>query len=305
MDNEMEMQNSEALSNTEVTIDEIDGQINSMYSDLEALNVQSNPDVKKQNQILQKIQELQGLKSGLYTTISSNYATVQSNVALSRNSLVNEMAMSGVVEHELQNVQNNLSSLKESRYNTARMTEINNYYSEKYDTQTTVMKTIVYFCIPLLILGILTKKDFIPRNIALIVMSILIGLAIVIVALQTIDIMRRDNMIFSEYDFPFYPNEVDLNQTSNEADQPVARNLKMSCAGEACCPSGNKYGTVWDASNKQCVTPSFKDTQKEGFVGEKCLQNSFSKADFNINVFKNNNTISGYNDNNSNNYAKF
>ena len=62
MDNEMEMQNSEALSNTEVTIDEIDGQINSMYSDLEALNVQSNPDINKQNQLLQKIQELQQLK---------------------------------------------------------------------------------------------------------------------------------------------------------------------------------------------------------------------------------------------------
>ena len=63
-------------------------------------------------------------------------------------------------------------------------------------------------------------------------------------------------------------------------------------------------GTVWDATNKQCVTPSYKDSQSEPFVGERCLQNSFDKADFNVNIFKNNNVINGYSENNDN-YAKF
>jgi hypothetical protein len=310
MVSQISQQNNENTDQTMNTIEQIDGQIQSMYINLEALNVQSNPDINKQNQLLQKIQELQQLKSSLYTSLSNNYASVQSNVALSRNSLVNEMAVSGLVKNELQNVQNNLSSLEDSRYNTVRMAEINNYYSEKYDTQTSVMKTIVYFCIPLLILGIVTKKELIPKKIALVIMSILIGLAIVIVSFQVIDIMRRDNMVFSEYRFPFNPDDVDKKAVVDlsSPDQPVARNLTQSCTGEACCPSGNTYGTIWDATNKQCVTPSYKDTQKEGFVGEKCLQNSFNKADFNVNVFKeNNNTISGYSENNSNsnNYAKF
>lgn len=309
MDSQMSQQNNENTDQTMNTIEQIDGQIQSMYINLEALNVQSNPDINKQNQLLQKIQELQQLKSSLYTSMSNNYASVQSNVTLSRNSLVNEMAVSGLVKNELKHAQNNLASLEDSRYNTVRMAEINNYYSEKYDTQTSVMKTIVYFCIPLLILGILTKKELVPKNIALVIMSILIGLAIVIVSFQVIDIMRRDNMVFSEYNFPFKPDDVDKkagNVDLSSPDQPVARNLTMSCAGEACCPDGNTYGTIWDATNKQCVTPSYKDTHKEGFVGEKCVQNSFNKADFNVNVFKeNNNTISGYSENNSNNYAKF
>ena len=89
------------------TITQIDEQIQGIYNDLEALSVQSNPNVNKQNQLLQKIQELQQLKTSLYTSMSNNYASAQSNVAISRNSLVNEIAIGGIVEGELTNAQNN------------------------------------------------------------------------------------------------------------------------------------------------------------------------------------------------------
>jgi len=281
------------------TISQIDSQIQGMYNDLEALSVEQNPNANKQNQILQKIQELQQLKTSLYTSVSNNYATTQSNVAISRNSLVNEMAVGGIVEHELKNVQGNLNSLQDARYDKLRMAEINNYYSDKYDTQAKVMKTIVYFCIPILILGLLMKRGILSSNIALILIAIILGLAIVVVLLQVFDIASRDNMNFSEYNFPFDPTAVDSNDLGNPNDQPVKANLTLSCAGEACCPDGNANGTKWDSANKQCVT--------EGFVGERCLKNSFRKSDFNVGVFTNNSVVSGYNssDSNSDNYAKF
>jgi len=280
------------------TISDIDIQIQGLYDDLEALSVEQNPNENKQNQLLTKIQELQHLKSNLYTSFSNNYATAQTNVATSRNNLVNEMAISGIVDHELKNVQGNLNSLQDARYSKLRMAEINNYYSDKYDTQAKVMKTIVYFCIPILILGILMKREIIPLNIALILIAIILGLAIVIVLLQLFDIASRDNMNFSEYTFSFDPSAVDSNDLGNPDDQPVKVDLSLSCAGEACCPDGNPNGTKWDTSNKQCVT--------ESFVGERCLKNSFRKSDFNIGVFTNNNVVSGYSSNDiNNNYAKF
>lgn len=280
------------------TISEIDIQIQGMYDDLEALSVKQNPDANKQNQILKKIQELQQSKSSLYTSISNNYATAQSNVATSRNSLVNEMAVGGIIEHELKNVQGNLGALQDARYGKLRMAEINNYYSDKYDTQAKVMKTIVYFCIPILILGLLMKREIIPSNIALISIAIILGLAIVIVLLQLFDIASRDNMNFSEYNFPFDPSAVDSSDLGNPNDQPVKVDLSLSCAGEACCPDGNPNGTKWDTSNKQCVT--------ENFVGERCLKNSFRKSDFNVGVFTNNTEVAGYSSSDINeNYAKF
>ena len=281
------------------TIRQIDSQIQGMYNDLEALSVEQNPNASEQNQILQKIQELQQLKTSLYTSVSNNYATTQSNVATSRNSLVNEMAVGGIVEHELKNVQGNLSALQDARYGKLRMAEINNYYGDKYDTQAKVMKTIVYFCIPILILGLLMKRGILPSNIALVLIAIILGLAIVVVLLQVFDIASRDNMNFSEYNFPFDPTAVDSSDFGNPNDQPVKVDLTLSCAGEACCPTGNTNGTTWNSANKQCVT--------EGFVGERCLKNSFRKSDFNVGVFTNNSVVSGYNssDSNSDNYAKF
>lgn len=288
------------------TIGQIDTQIQSIYNNLEALSVQANPDLNKQNALLQQIEKLQQLKSSLYTSVSASYSSTQANVAESRNSLVDEIAVTNVVGQELNNATKNLSALEQARYNKVRMAEINNYYSDKYSAQTNVMKTIVYFCIPILILGILMKKEILSKNISLALIGILVGLAIVVVILQAIDLGSRSNMVFSEYDFPFDAENVDLNSNSNDDDQPTQQDRTLSCAGEACCPEGNDYGTVWDNTNKKCVTPSYKDTQSEGFVGSKCLQNSFGKSDFNVNVFETNSKgVKGYSDMDNTGFATF
>ena len=300
----MIQQNLERGDQTLQTVGQIDAQIQSIYNNLEALSVQQNPDLNKQTQLLQKIEELQQLKSSLYTSINNSYADTQANVAQARNSLVDETAINGIIGQELKNVNKNLSALEQARFNKVRMAEINNYYSDKYGAQTNVMKTIVYFCIPILILGILMKKEFISKNIATALIGILVGLAIIIVLFQAIDIARRNNMTFSEYEFPFNTDNVDLNSESNSDDQPKQQDYSMSCIGEACCPTGNNFGTLWDKNQKKCVTPNYENTQSEPFVGAKCLQNSFNKADFNVNIFKNNNQeVKGYTD--DSNFAKF
>ena len=176
---------------------------------------------------------------------------------------------------------------------------------QKYETQSKIMKTIVYFCIPILILGILLKKSIIPQNIALSLIGILTGLAVVVVFLQAVDVMRRDNMVFDEYKFPFDADSIDLSSDSNSDDQPKKTEWGLSCAGKACCPEGNDYGTVWDDTTKQCVTPQFQSSNSEGFVGERCLQSSFNKPTEEIKFFKNTGIIAGYGGDNNDNYAKF
>jgi len=291
------------------TINQIDTQMGSLYQGLERLSVQSSPDLNKQNKIIKQIENLQKLKQDLYKNLSNSYSSLQANVAESRDALVNEVAVGGVVKNELQNANKNLGLLQQERFNKLRMAEINDYYSDKYTTQTSVMKTIVYFCIPILILGILMKKNIIPQNIALAIIGVLGGICIFIVIMQTIDIMRRSNMVFDEYKFPFDEDAAKDQAGSGSGDDPIKRNLTLSCTGEACCPDGNLFGTTWDSDNKQCVTPSYLDTDKksdsEGFVGERCLQNSFNKSDFNVNVFSNTGgAVKGFNGKDDE-YAKF
>ena len=300
------------------TIQQIDRQIENMYDNLEALSVERNPNLNEQNNILKKIQELQTLKSSLYNSLSYSYASTQANVAEARNSLVNEVAVGGVIKNELGNAKKSLSALKDARYNKLRMAEINNYYSEKYSAQTVVMKTIVYYCIPILILAILTKKELIPQNIGIIIMGLLVGLALFMIGYQIIDIMSRDNMVFSEFEFPFDPNSVNLDKDSNDKDQPFKMDMSFSCAGESCCPPGNVYGTVWDSEKKQCVLPGDKELckaeksvmgemddimQSEGFIGSKCLESSFDKPNVNVNLTNDGKNIMGYSESDGSNYA--
>jgi len=303
MDNQQIQQEQVRETQIVTTISNIERQIRTLYSSLEELSVQSAPDLTEQNNILSQIKELQKLKTSLYKTLSSSYASTQASVAEARNSLVDETAVVGVIGNELNIAKKNLNQLQNRRANKVRMAEINDYYSSKYSTQSGIMKTVVYFCVPILILGILMKKSIIPKNIALAIIGILSGLAIVVVGLQVIDVMRRDNMVFDEYNFPFDADAQDLSSDTNEIDQPSLSAPTLNCVGETCCPEGNDFGTVWDDTNKQCVTPSYKSTTSEGFVGEKCLQGAFSKPNVNIDLFPNSSVVTGYN--NSDDYAKF
>lgn len=307
MDSQMIKDQGNQDIQTITTIKQIEQQIRSMYTSLEEMSVLPTPNLNKQNKILSKIEDLQKLKTSLYQSLSASYASTQSSVAEARMALVDETAVAGVISNELQNANKNLSALQSERYNKTRMAEINDYYSSKYETQSKIMKTIVYFCIPILILGILLKKSIIPQNIALSLIGILTGLAVVVVFLQAVDVMRRDNMVFDEYKFPFDADNVDLSSDSNSDDQPKKTDweLTMSCKGESCCPEGNDYGTVWDDTTKQCVTPNFQSSNSEGFVGERCLQSSFNKPTEEIKFFKNTGIIAGYGGDNNDNYAKF
>lgn len=304
MDSQMIYQEQNSDAQTVTTIKQIEQEIRALYSSLEEISVLSNPNLGKQNKILSKIERLQQLKTSLYESLSQNYAATHASVVETRNALVDETAVAGVIKNELQSANKGLQALQYERSNKVRMAEINDYYSSKYETQAKIMKTIVYFCIPILILGILMKKSIIPQNIALGIIGVLSGLAIVVVIFQVIDVMRRDNMVFDEYKFPFNPNDVDLSSDSDAGDQPKKSDWSLSCAGQACCPEGNNFGTVWDATNKQCVTPSYATSQSEGFVSGKCLQSSFNKPNTTVNVFENNNVVKGYDDKNDN-YAKF
>jgi hypothetical protein len=306
MDSTMIQQEQQRDIETIQTINQLDTQMNELYQNLETLSVQNSPDINKQNQIIKQLEQLNSTKQNLYKTLSSSYASIQSDVAESRDALVNEVAVGGVIKNELTNAKQNLSVLQQERYNKLRMAEINDYYSDKYSTQTNVMKTVVYFCIPILILGILIKKNILPAKIGLGIIAVLAGICIFMVIMQTIDIMRRSNMVFDEYDFPFDPETADTSGSGNGADQPEPVSYTLSCAGEACCPSGNNFGTIWDPTNKQCVTPSYQDSQTEGFVGKKCLQSTFNKPNDNINIFKENKSVvKGYSLGQEDDYAKF
>lgn len=282
-------------------INNIDTEITKMYENLEKNDSLSE---REKKDIIANIETLQNTKQNLYSSLNDQYNSLQMNAVESRNSLVNNTAVSNIIKNQIQNSKKNMNILNKERYNKLRMAEINDYYSDKYAAQSSIMKTIVYFCVPILILGILMKKELLSKNISLGIITALIVICIIVIFMKVTDIMSRSNMVFDEYDFSFNPESVEnVSSDSNDDDQPSIFDNVLGCSSENCCPPGNDFGTVWDSSIKKCVTPEYEDTHTEGFVGTRCLQSTFSKNTFNSNIFKNNSSVKGFGM--EENYAKF
>jgi len=291
---------------TVTSISQVDVQISELYTELEKLTVQLNPDISQQQKILNNIDELQKLKISLYNNISQDYASAQADLVETRDNLVNDVAMANVLNGEIANVNSNLSNLKNTRNEKVRMAEINNYYSSKYETQTNIMKTVVYFCIPILILGIMMKKGLMSQTFGMSIIGILVAILIIILFFQLVDIMKRDNTVYDEYNWKFDPKKSTITTNGNNAqDQPkINKKNGNVCIGQECCPPGNTSGISWNASTQLCVgnkaspahVTTSSTTTKEEFTGSRLIKNAFDTPSFNINIFKNTSNVDGFDD---------
>jgi hypothetical protein len=131
-----------------------------------------------------------------------------------------------------------------------RLVEINNYYGKKYEYQTDIIKIIIITCVPILVISVLLKKGFIPNLVATGLITVIIAAGVITVARKIIDLNKRNNFNFDQYDYDFNPNAVSATktETTNLAD---VNNLSLatSCIGPYCCTEGS---TVWNPTTAKC-----------------------------------------------------
>lgn len=261
-----------------------------LYKSLEVSSVNPNSSLPNELTIVENINKYSDLRTNLYNDLKSNYNTTQNNVIVSRNNLVDEYAVVKVIENEMNSAKKNLNALKNNRYDKLRMVEINTYYGKRYEAYSDLMKSIVFICIPLLILAILIKKELLSENIGGILISIVVAIGTIVLFYKIYDISRRDNMNYDEFYWPFNPDSVDVadvnenssNQPQDPSENPASDSYVFGCVGEKCCADG----TIFDTDKKKCV---------EGFENAQFTQNSFSKNDSEVNIFKNPNVVKPFN----------
>jgi hypothetical protein len=133
-----------------------------------------------------------------------------------------------------------------SNANTIRMTQINTYYSKKYKAYSEIIKIIIFMCIPLLIITILTKRHILPSSVGTILGTILFIICLILIIPKIIDISYRNNMVFDQYDFSLDPSDPRLpsvNENRSEVlEQEAASGL--TCSNASCCNSGMSFDRV-------------------------------------------------------------
>lgn len=251
------IQNVKTLQNTE----------NSLYKQLEAA-IASNSDQATQEQIIAQINKIKEMRVSQFSSLNSMSDSLKKNVSGTLNKFIDEMSDSVVVvQDQLNKSDERLNKIEELKNNKLRMAEINTYYSKQYRENTKTMKTIMYFCIPLIILLILKKKQLLPEALlnTFITLLLVVG-GVVIVRKVVMNTFMRDNMNYDEinqlisnnnpsgdtviqYDEKQLEGTRIMNDIESDAGY-LASKLGFACVGSSCCSAG----MIFDDKEKKCVS---------------------------------------------------
>lgn len=154
--------------------------------------------------------------------------------------------------------------LNEDIKNQMRITEINTYYGKRYRAHSNLIKLIILFVVPIIILAILAKKKIIPGFIFRLLSLFITIVGIVFIGYRIWDLSMRDNMDYDRYSWSrnniqnTSPSTEKIIKTSDNnecktinVEDQVRRLLnfdKPACSGNDCCDSG----TVFDKTLNKC-----------------------------------------------------
>ena len=235
----LQEKNQQVLDN----ISQLQIQEKKLYDSLDDVTLSSD----QKQQIINKINEISQMRMNMYASMKDMYSYYQKNVSSSRTTLGQSIAAVDVLENELNQAKRRLNLLEDQKNNKLRLVEINTYYGKRYNAHTKLMKTIVIFCIPVIILAVLKNKGILPPNIYGLLSGIIIIIAVVLIILQLIDISNRDTMNWDEYNWYFDKESAPAlsSEVSTTTSDPWASSSSTSmCVGSACCYEGSVYDDV-------------------------------------------------------------
>ena len=214
----------------------------------------------QQTSIVEQINKVSSMRASLFKTLSSTQQYYRGTVSSVGNIIGHQINAIDVVEVQLNESKKRLKIIEEEKNNKLRLVEINTYYGEKYANHTDIMKTVVFFCIPIIILAVLANANILPHSVYVFLFIIVIVIAVVIIWRQILDAYSRDNMMYDEYVWGKEPPEKpEVNLDASGWVDPW-KGTGSICVAQECCDTGYTY--VPSPSNKCVSNASLPDGVK-------------------------------------------
>lgn len=196
------------------------------------------------------ITKIINLKTRITENSADNISYFRDQVEEIRRNLINQLAVVGVTQHQLDELNRFAGKYGEERVGKQRMIALNSYYGKKYMAQKELMQLIILTCVPLLILALLVKYGTIPANIASMVGAVILVVGIFFIGRKFLDIMTRSKLNFDEYDWQFSPKSSTSGDVEPAPSGSVSRISMMGCYNGNCCdPATMDY----DEATGKCI----------------------------------------------------
>jgi len=196
----LQEKNQQVLNN----ISQLQTQEKQLYDSLDNAALSSD----QKQQIINKINEISQMRINMYSNMKDMYSFYQKNVAASNSLIGQEVSAIDILETELNKSKLRMNLIQDEKNNKLRLVEINTYYGKQYNAHSKLMKTIIFTCIPVIILSVLANKGILPQNLYAFLTGIIIIIGVVFIGLELIDMSNRDNMNWDEYNWYFNNNNI-------------------------------------------------------------------------------------------------
>jgi hypothetical protein len=212
-----------------------------LFKTLESGIANKTLSAEQQTSLVDQINKVSNMRESLYKNLNDSQSQYRGSVSAVGNIIGHQINALDIVETQLNESKKRLRVIEEERNNKLRLVEINTYYGEKYADHTDIMKTVVYFCIPLIILAILANSGILPHSIYIFIFIILIVVAVVIVWNQIVKAYSRDNMNYQEFVWGKEIPEKPYIDTSSPSGKDPWVGTGMICMAQECCDTGYTY----------------------------------------------------------------
>ena len=219
-----------------------------LYLNLEKLPANSN---SKQG-IIREINELSQNRTFLYQQLKEIDSLLENTVTAERSDLEEKFNLIKIYERQLNKSKKQLNKIKTSNNNHLRLTEINTYYSKQYVAYNRILHLVLFMCLPLLILAIIKRNKLLPSILINGIGILVLTIGLLFFISNILDLYKRDNMVFDEYDFDFsnkqdIHDDKSLDLLNNDYLKDIDLLEKGECLGPKCCSEGMIY------QNNVCV----------------------------------------------------
>ena len=137
------------------------------------------------------------------------------------------------------------------------MAEIDDFFSRKYNAYTKILQFLILLMVPVIIVVVLKRNQTISSQTTNVLLAIIIIIGLFYIGGSLLDLSRRNNMAFQEYDFPLNVRgssekgvvEYDLEQLGFLKDKAegefdsLSGSLTGECVGAECCAKDMVFNT--------------------------------------------------------------
>ena len=232
-------------------------------------NLETNTSLTTQQQedIINKMNQLTDMRINLYQSLRGINSFYNRALDSSIGTLQEQSFAIEIVEVELNRSKKRLELLKNEKNNKIRLVEINDYYGDKYQEHSQLMKIVIFTLVPIIILAILNNKGILPGFVYMILLVIISLIGGYFFWRRFLSLIMRDNMNYQEYNFPLTSKSKTKGSSSTSSDPWLSLSNLGTCVGQACCSNGQTY----DSTSNICVSNT------ESFVTESTVNSVLTK----------------------------